>query len=44
MSVKKVGRDGEYLYFSVKKKFYSLVFLVFEITFVLDSFCFLNLE
>ena len=31
MSIKKLGRGGEYLYFSVKKKFYSLVFLVFKI-------------
>ena len=31
MSIKKVGQGGEYLYFSVKKKFYSLVFLVIKI-------------
>jgi hypothetical protein len=26
MSIKKFGQGGEYLHFSVKKKFYSLVF------------------
>jgi hypothetical protein len=31
MSIKKIGQGGEYLYFSVKKKFYSLVFFVIKI-------------
>jgi hypothetical protein len=38
MSIKKLGRGGEYLYFSVKKKFYPLVFLAIKI--VCDFTCF----
>ena len=39
MSVKKIGQGGEYLHFSVKKKFYSLVFLVIKIVFGFAGFC-----
>jgi hypothetical protein len=31
MSIKKLGQGGEYLYFSVKKKFSSLVFFAIKI-------------
>jgi hypothetical protein len=44
MSVKKLGRGGEYLYFSVKKKFYPPVFFVIKILFVFDGFLDKNLE
>lgn len=30
MSIKKIGQGGEYLYFSVKKKFYPPVFFVIK--------------
>jgi hypothetical protein len=40
MSVKKIGQGGEYLYFSVKKKFYSLVFFVIMTTSGFTDFCF----
>jgi len=33
MSIKKLGQGGEYLYFPVKKKFYSLVFFDIKIVF-----------
>jgi len=39
VSVKKIGQGGEYLHFSVKKKFYSLVFLVIKIVFGFAGFC-----
>jgi hypothetical protein len=44
MSVKKLGRGGEYLYFPVKKKFYPLVFLVIKIVCGFAGFCDKNLE
>jgi len=39
MSIKKIGHGGEYLHFSVKKKFYSLVFLVIKIVCDFAGFC-----
>jgi len=42
MSVKKIGQGGEYLYFPVKKKFYSVVFFEIKIVFVFAGFCFQN--
>jgi hypothetical protein len=44
MSIKKLGQGGEYLYFSVKKKFYALVFLVIKIAKNFNRFCVGNLE
>ena len=43
MSIKKLGQGGEYLYFPVKKKFYSLVFFDLEIVFDFAGFCIQNL-
>lgn len=42
MSVKKIGQGGEYLYFPVKKKFYSVVFFEIKIVFDFAGFCFQN--
>jgi hypothetical protein len=42
MSIKKIGQGGEYLHFSVKKKFYSLVFLVIKIVSGFAGFCIKN--
>jgi len=44
VSIKKLGQGGEYLYFSVKKKFYALVFLVIKIAKNFAGFCVENLE
>jgi len=42
MSIKKLGQGGEYLYFPVKKKFYSVVFFDLEIVFDFAGFCIQN--
>lgn len=39
MSIKKLGQGGEYLYFPVKKKFYSLVFFAIKIVSDFAGFC-----
>ena len=39
MSVKKFGQGGEYLYFLLKKKFSSLVFLTFKNVIEFTGFC-----
>lgn len=39
MSIKKLGQGGEYLYFSVKKKFSSPVFFVIKIVCDFAGFC-----
>ena len=44
MSIKKLGQGGEYLYFSVKKKFYCLVFLAYKFLFPFAGFYFKNLQ
>ena len=42
MSIKKLGQGGEYLYFPVKKKFYSLVFFDIQIVFDFAGICIQN--